>query len=65
MVTQCQMVSPENVQPSTIKWTHQNIYLYAHVHAIIIGEKEATNLKESKEGCVRGFKGRERKERCS
>lgn len=61
------MVSPENVQPRNIKWTHQdvfkNIYLYAHMHAIAIGEEEATNLKESREGCVGGFEGRKRKER--
>jgi hypothetical protein len=62
MIIQYQIISPENIHASNILQTeqviHKNIYVHVHVHETAIKENETMNLKEGKEGYMRGFGGR-------
>lgn len=67
MVFQCQAISPGNIHTCSSIWTEQvvfrKIYVYTfttYIHAVEISEKEAMNVKQSREECTGG----KRREKC-
>jgi hypothetical protein len=58
------MVLSENIPTSDAIQTEQgfrNLWVYTYMQAITINKKEVMNLKESREGCMEGFRGKKGK----
>lgn len=58
--------SPENIHTNNIKWTNslQLVYIYIHMHIVILLSKKAMNLKENVKGYKRGLRARKGREKC-
>lgn len=58
--------SPENIHTNNIKWTNslQLVYIYIHMHIVILLSKKAMNLKENVKGYMRGLRARKGREKC-
>lgn len=61
LAIQYQMVRPENLHMDNI-WMEQVIF--RNICVTTVNEKEAMSVKVSKEGEMRGFGGRERRDKC-